>query len=306
VSVATNDRNVAGKLGTEVTAIKITLGGQNDDSGSTIRQKIQSREGRTMGVTRRDLFIGAGGLATSFALGPFVTNAVGAVSAASEAPTVSKIDRKMRVIVAGGHPGDPEYGCGGTVARLTNLGHEVVLLYLNDGGWPPTSAAIRIAEAKKACELLKARPAYAGQVNGNAVVDNAHYEAYAKIIDAEKPDMMFTQWPIDNHRDHRAIAMLTYDAWRQSKKNFSLYYYEVSDGEDTLQFSPTHYVDITETEPVKRSACYAHASQTPDRYYALQDQVAAFRGIEGGSKRAEAFVLQVQSPGDPLQAIGLS
>ena len=306
MSVATNDGNVAGKLGTEVTAIKITLGGQNDDSGSTIRQKIQSREGRTMGVTRRDLFIGAGGLATSLALGPFVTNAVGAVSTASEAPTVSKIDRKLRVIVAGGHPGDPEYGCGGTVAHLTNLGHEVVLLYLNDGGWPPTSAAIRIAEAKKACELLKARPAYAGQVNGNAVVDNAHYEAYAKIIDAEKPDMMFTQWPIDNHRDHRAIAMLTYDAWKQSKKNFSLYYYEVSDGEDTLQFSPTHYVDITETETVKRSACYAHASQTPDRYYALQDQVAAFRGVEGGSKRAEAFVLQLQSPGDPVQAIGLS
>jgi LmbE family N-acetylglucosaminyl deacetylase len=55
-------------------------------------------------------------------------------------------------------------------------------------------------------------------------------------------------------------------------------------------------VDITETEPVKRAACYAHASQTPDRYYALQDQVALFRGIDCGHKRAEAFVLQVQSP----------
>jgi LmbE family N-acetylglucosaminyl deacetylase len=175
---------------------------------------------------------------------------------------------------------------------------------LNDGAWPPTSASIRVAEAKKACELLKARPAYAGQFNGHAVVDNAHYEEYAKLIEAEKPDAIFTQWPIDNHRDHRAITMLTYDAWRQSKKSFSLYYYEVSDGEDTLQFSPTHYVDITETEAVKRAACYAHASQTPDRYYALQDQVAAFRGVEGGYKRAEAFVLQLQSPGDPLQALG--
>ncbi len=259
-----------------------------------------------MGVTRRDLFIGAGGLATSFTLGPFVTNAVGAVSAASEAPTVSKIDRKMKVIVAGGHPGDPEYGCGGTVARLTNLGHEVVLLYLNDGGWPPTSAAIRIAEAKKACELLKARPAYAGQVNGNAVVDNAHYEAYAKIIDAEKPDMMLTQWPIDNHRDHRAIAMLTYDAWKQSKKNFSLYYYEVSDGEDTLQFSPTHYVDITETETVKRSACYAHASQTPRQVLRVAGSGGRFSRGRRRLERAEAFVLQLQSPGDPLQALGLS
>jgi LmbE family N-acetylglucosaminyl deacetylase len=260
----------------------------------------------TTGVTRRDLFVGAGGLATSLALGPFVTNVMAEVSPASDAPSAAKTDRKMKVMVAGGHPGDPEYGCGGTIARLTNLGHEVVLIYLNDGGWPPTSAATRIAEAKRACEILKARPAYADQVNGNAVVDNAHYEAYAKIIDAEKPDVMFTQWPIDNHRDHRAITMLTYDAWRQSKKNFSLYYYEVSDGEDTLQFSPTHYVDITQMEPTKRSACYAHASQTPDRYYGLQDQVAAFRGIEGGSKRAEAFVLQVQSPGDPLRALGLS
>jgi N-acetylglucosamine malate deacetylase 1 len=260
----------------------------------------------TTGVTRRDLFLGAGGLATSLALGPFVTNVMAEVSPASDVPSEAKTNRKMKVMVAGGHPGDPEYGCGGAIARLTNLGHEVVLIYLNDGGWPPTSAATRIAEAKRACEILKARPVYAGQVNGNAVVDNAHYEAFAKIIDAEKPDVMFTQWPIDNHRDHRAITMLTYDAWRQSKKNFSLYYYEVSDGEDTLQFSPTHYVDITETEPMKRSACYAHASQTPDRYYALQDQVAAFRGIEGGSKRAEAFVLQVQSPGDPLRALGLS
>jgi N-acetylglucosamine malate deacetylase 1 len=273
-------------------------------------RKFNPVEGRTIGVmtavTRRDLFIGAGGLATSLTLGPFVTNVMAEVSPASDAPSEAKTDRKMKVMVAGGHPGDPEYGCGGTIARLTNLGHEVVLIYLNDGGWPPTSAATRIAEAKRACEILKARPAYAGQVNGNAVVDNAHYEGYAKIIDAEKPDVMFTQWPIDNHRDHRAITMLTYDAWRQSKKNFSLYYYEVSDGEDTLQFSPTHYVDITDTEPMKRSACYAHASQTPDRYYALQDQVAAFRGVEGGSKRAEAFVLQAQSPGDPLRALGLS
>jgi LmbE family N-acetylglucosaminyl deacetylase len=209
--------------------------------------------------------------------------------------------RKLKVVVAGGHPGDPEYGCGGTIARYTGLGHEVVLLYLNNGAWPPTPASTRIAEAGKACEILKARPAYAGQVNGHAVVDNAHYEEYAKILAAEKPDAVFTHWPIDNHPDHRATAMLTYGAWRQSKRNFSLYYYEVSDGEDTLQFSPTHYVDITETEPIKHAACYAHASQTPGKYYKLQDQVAAFRGVAAGYKRAEGFVLQVESPHDPLR-----
>jgi len=211
--------------------------------------------------------------------------------------------RSLKIIVAGGHPGDPEYGCGGTVARFTSLGHEVVLLYLNDGGWPPTPSSARIAEAKKACEILKAQPLYANQQNGHAIVDNAHYKDYAKMLNAEKPDLVFTQWLIDNHRDHRAITMLTYDAWKESKSSFALYYYEVSDGEDTLQFSPTHYVNITEQEPVKRAACYAHASQTPDRYYKLQDDVALFRGIEGGYKRAEAFVAQRRNPGDPLQML---
>src|SRR5579863_7165839 len=41
--------------------------------------------------------------------------------------------RKRKIIVTGGHPGDPEYGCGGTIARYADLGHEVVLLYLNRG-----------------------------------------------------------------------------------------------------------------------------------------------------------------------------
>ena len=210
---------------------------------------------------------------------------------------------RLKVVVAGGHPGDPEYGCGGTVARLTALGHQVVLLYLNDGAWPPTPAPTRVAEAAKACSLLKATPAYAGQANGRAVLDNEHYDAFAAVLMKQAPDVLITQWPIDNHRDHRAIAMLSYDAWKQAKKTFALYYYEVSDGEDTLQFAPTHYVDITATEPVKRAACYAHASQTPDRYYALQDEVAAMRGLEAGCRRAEAFVLQLQSPGDPLRVI---
>jgi LmbE family N-acetylglucosaminyl deacetylase len=240
-----------------------------------------------MRATRRDILIGAG--------------AVAVVSVARGMPTST--ERKLKVVVTGGHPGDPEYGCGGTVSRFTSLGHDVTLLYLNDGGWPPTSSTERIAEAKKACEILRARPVYAGQQNGHAVVDNDHYETYAKLLEAEKPDLVFTQWPIDNHRDHRAITMMTYDSWNSSKHAFALYYYEVSDGEDTLQFSPTHYVDITEQEPLKRAACYAHASQTPDRYYKMQDDVALFRGVEAGCKRAEGFVLQLRSPGDPLRVL---
>lgn len=212
--------------------------------------------------------------------------------------------KKLKVIVAGGHPGDPEYGCGGTICRYTDLGHDVALLYLNNGEWPPAQggapAHVRMAEARKACEILKGRALYAGQQNGHAVLDANHFDDFRKILEAAKPDVVFTQWPIDGHRDHRATSALVFDAWLQLQKPFALYYYEVSDGEDTRQFQPTHYVDISAAEPRKRAACYAHASQTPDRFYELQDLVARFRGVESGYKRAEAFVIQIGSPYEAL------
>jgi LmbE family N-acetylglucosaminyl deacetylase len=246
-----------------------------------------------MKITRRKLLATGGGLASGFALS---VNASEVVTKSQDSQATRP--RKIKVIVCGGHPGDPEYGCGGTIARLTELGHEVVLMHLNDGAWPPTPSTTRLAEAKKACEILKARPAYAGQVNGHAIVDNAHYEEFQKLIAAEKPDAVITHWPLDNHADHRAMTMLAYNVWHKVGQKFALYYYEVSDGEDTLQFSPNRYVDISTTESVKRAACYAHGSQTPDRYYSLQDDVARFRGVESGHKRAEAFLLQLQSPYD--------
>jgi LmbE family N-acetylglucosaminyl deacetylase len=215
---------------------------------------------------------------------------------ASDAPR--KARGKLKLVVTGGHPGDPEYGCGGTVARCTEAGHDVVLLYLNKGeppGKPKELAGTRVIEAAKACEVLKARPMFAGQIDGQAVVDPAHYAAFRKILEAEQPDVVFTHWPIDNHADHRAISMLVYDAWLKMEKRFGLYYYEVSNGEDTVHFGPTHYVDITKTEPRKRLACYAHASQSPDKFYALQSQVGRFRGIESGFGFAEAFIRHVQS-----------
>ena len=252
-------------------------------------------------LTRRKLLAGASGLGWAFASGR-------PTPAAGAPPDEPRAPRRLKIVVTGGHPGDPEYGCGGTVARYTDLGHDVVLLYLNRGEWPPSSDAGggRMAEAAKGCEILGARPLYAGLVNSKAVVDADHYAAFRKIIEAQRPDAVFTHWPIDNHADHRAISMLVYDAWLRLGRAFALFYYEVSNGEDTVQFSPTHYVDITEAEPRKRRACYAHASQSPDKFYALQDHVSRMRGIESGHRQAEAYIRHIQSPDFALPLVSRS
>lgn len=205
----------------------------------------------------------------------------------------------LKIIVAGGHPGDSECGCGGTIARYTDLGHEVVLLYLNRGeGYCGGAklgrcAEIRTAEAQEACRALKARAAFAGQYDGRATVDALHYEAFARILAAENPDVVFTQWPIDRHRDHRAVSMLTLDAWWNAGKKFALYYYEVA--EDTTMFTPVDYVAITAVEGRRRAACYAHASQQPEKWYPKQVEITRRRGVESGFPQAEAFLRHPES-----------
>ena len=206
-------------------------------------------------------------------------------------------EAKWKVMVAGGHPGDPECGCAGTIARYTALGHEVVLLYLNRGegycSGGERCAEVRTAEAQKACSILKARAAFAGQYDGRAIIDSPHYDAFRRIFDAEKPDIVFTQWPIDQHRDHRAISLLVLDAWLQSGKKAALYYYEVA--EDTQMFSPADYVDISSVEAQRHAACFAHASQHPEKWYALQTELTRFRGTESGFPQAEAFLRHRES-----------
>ncbi len=201
---------------------------------------------------------------------------------------------RLKIVVTGGHPGDPECGCAGTIARYTSLGHQVVILYLNRGegfcGGASLSrcGAIRTSEALKACEILKARAAFAGQYDSRSIVDYSHYESFDKLLASENPDVVFTQWPIDNHRDHRAISMLTLDAWLRAGKKSALYYYEVA--EDTMMFSPAEYVDISAVEERRHAACYAHTSQSPDKWYPKQVEITRFRGTESGYPQAEAFL----------------
>jgi len=210
--------------------------------------------------------------------------------------------KKLRMVVVGGHPDDPESGCGGTIALYSSLGHDVAILYLTrgeagiEGKTAPEAAAIRTAESEKACAILKARPIFAGQIDGNTEIDPARYADFRKILDREHPDLVLTHWPIDSHRDHRAASLLVYDAWLETGRRFSLYYYEVDQGSQTQVFHPTHYVDITQMESRKRAACFAHASQLPETtFYPLHELMSRFRGMEIGARYAEAFVQHSQN-----------
>jgi LmbE family N-acetylglucosaminyl deacetylase len=204
----------------------------------------------------------------------------------------------LKVVCVGGHPDDPESGCGGTLALYAAQGHRVTVIYLTRGerGIPGKSeseaAAIRTAEAEAACRILGAKPVFAGQIDGATELNRARVDAMGALIEAETPDVVFTHWPIDTHMDHQVASLLTIRAYVAKSRGFPLYFFEVNAGSQTMGFTPTHYVDITPVREKKKTALFAHKSQKGEDIYREHHEVMEnFRGREVRAAAAEAFVL---------------
>lgn len=230
---------------------------------------------------------------------------------ASENTAINPADRKLNIVCVGGHPGDPEFGCGGTMAKYSDAGHKVTFLYLTKGEASDPKktyaemAALRIKEAETACKILNATPKFAGQIDGNTVLDKSQNEKIAGLIMAEKPDIVFTQWPVDGHPDHQVTGLLALTAWVRSNRRFHLYFYEVNTGSETMGFTPTDYVDITNVHEKKKAAMFAHQTQNPvNTYNDYFKPLEEFRGLESGVKVAEAFI-HFKAEGDRTKITGL-
>jgi LmbE family N-acetylglucosaminyl deacetylase len=226
-------------------------------------------------------------------------------------PAEVHVDKKLRIVCVGAHPGDPEFGCGGTMAKYSDAGHEVTFLYLTRGEASDPKityaemAAMRTKEAEVACKALNATPKFAGQIDGNTVLDKHWNEEMAKQIMALKPDLVFTQWPVDGHPDHQVTGLLTLTTWVRSNRQFHLYFYEVNTGSETMAFTPTDYVDITAVHEKKKAAMFAHKTQDPiNTYNDFFKPLEEFRGLEAGVKAAEAFI-HFKMAGERASMIGL-
>lgn len=205
--------------------------------------------------------------------------------------------QKKKIVCVGGHPDDPESGCGGSLARFVLAGHDVSIIYLTTGEagieakTHSEAATIRKQEAINACAVLKAKPVFAGQIDGDSILNNEWVEKMHDLINTQKPDIVFTHWPLDSHKDHQVASILTIQSWMRSRDKWELYFFEVCIGEQTAIFHPTDYIDITATQEQKRKAVYCHTSQDPPSIYSCgHASMEDFRGREMGVKAAEGFV----------------
>lgn len=123
--------------------------------------------------------------------------------------------KRLRVLCLGAHCDDIEIGCAGTLLRWINVYPHVEVT------WAVLSAAgARAEEAQRSAQVLLRRAARLEVVLGE--FEDAHFPADFRRIKAfleelrqrSDADVVLTHRLEDRHQDHRAVAELTWQSWR--------------------------------------------------------------------------------------------
>lgn len=219
----------------------------------------------------------------------------------------SVVDRWQRVLVFAAHPDDEIIGCGGTIARLAAQGKQVYVITFCAGETSYSSpemkekmAQVRVEEAA-ACDrvLGVAERVILYKPTQGVTNDRETYQQCVGLIRKYQPDVIFTHWNQDKHRDHRIISEVTDETrWKASENVLAdfgepwytpeLYYYEVLE----LFPHPSLLIDISDTFQKKLDAMQTQQSQFTVLPGILQyiEGLAHVRGYARGTRYAEAFL----------------
>jgi N-acetylglucosamine malate deacetylase 1 len=128
-------------------------------------------------------------------------------------------ENRLRILVVGAHPDDPDITCGGVAILWAAQGHTVKFLSLTNGDTGHHAiGGIELARRRHAETQASARTAGIAEYQ---VIDQHCGELEAtlpnrknliRIIREFRPDLLITNRPNDYHPDHRAAALLVQDA----------------------------------------------------------------------------------------------
>ena len=128
-----------------------------------------------------------------------------------------KQDQKLRIIIIGAHPDDPDKAAG-TAYKWAQLGYDVLMVSLTNGDAGHQSikakelAKIRREEARKAGEVIGVRYITLDNHDGQLMPTYENRLQVIKLIREQKADIVILPRPYDYHPDHRYTGVLVLDA----------------------------------------------------------------------------------------------
>lgn len=197
---------------------------------------------------------------------------------------------KQVILIILAHPDDPEFFCGGTIARWTAAGHEIHYLLFTRGDKgsnepdmkPENLMEIREIEQRAAADVLGVKTiSYLDKQDGYVTSDLETRKSLVGYIRKLKPNIIVTSDPANlftrdghiNHPDHRSVGKQVIDAIFPAVGN-RLFFSELLDAKlephkvDELWLSIPNeantVIDVSDTWELKLQALTKHASQIGD------------------------------------------
>lgn len=225
-----------------------------------------------------------------------------------------------RVLVVVAHPDDEVLGCGGTIAKLASMNHEVHALYLSDGvGARFDNHAIEKRDAlfleardtrrrasQKAAQILGIRSQKFSYLPDNRL-DTVPLLEVVQIVEEAinivNPTILFTHHSADLNIDHRTVFNAVSTAIRPQPSSclkIALSFEVLSSTEWQPpcfgnRFSPSFYIDVTSSIDKKLDALNAYEMELREHPHPRSPMVvsslATLRGAESGFLAAEGFMV---------------
>lgn len=192
---------------------------------------------------------------------------------------------RPRLLFLGAHADDIEIGCGGTIMRLVEEGLDPEVR------WIVFSADdLRKAEARaSATHLLQGvdpqRIDVLGFRNGYFPSESAAIKDQFEAVKCEfDPSLVFTHWTGDAHQDHRAVAELTHQTFR----NHVVLEYEIPKYDGDLG-NPNFFVRLTEDQLQRKVECLRrHFPSQAGHHWFTHDTFRALARLRGIGCRADS------------------
>ncbi len=210
----------------------------------------------------------------------------------------------MRILVIAPHPDDEVLGCGGTIKKFAEAGHELYLCVATKAYTPEWSEAFiksREKEIAAAGKILGIKQTFfldMPTVKLDTIPQKELNFKIGTIVSRVAPDVLYIPYGGDLNHDHRLIFEACLVAARPvgDKIKKILAYETPSETEWGLKpFWPNCYVDISETLPAKLEAMQGYASEIrPYPHPRSLENISVLakkRGAEVGLAAAEAFAL---------------
>lgn len=196
----------------------------------------------------------------------------------------------MNILAIGAHPDDIEIGCGGTLIKYSQEGHQVYLLVATHGELGG-EGLVRTEELRRSAEIMGATDLFTFDYPDTQLpLDKELIARIEEVIKVVSPEVIFVHYLDDTHQDHRTLSQATTSATRYIK---NVLFYEVP---TTQNFAPTVFIDIDDALGEKIACLEAHTSQVTKTNIEgltivdIARAAAHFRGIQSRVKNAEGFV----------------